>query len=160
VEVNRLARFHGLLGPLDRRRQTREVDLAGLDRMLDADYPDDGRLFIEGHVSHLLRVGWAIVLRCRPAILRRRLARRGYGVAKVRENSLAEALDAITAESVARLGKGRIFEMDTTRRKAPAVAREIVRLARGGFRPAPKYRPGRVDWSADILRNAGYYSRF
>ena len=159
VELNRLAAAHNLLGPCDRKRHTREVRLDRLRSLLNMEPPAKERVFLEGHFSHLLNVERIIVLRCSPPVLRKRLARRGYPIKKIRENSLAEALDAITTEAVARLGKRRVFEIDTTRRKAPSVALEVLKLARRGFSPAPKYRPGRVDWSADIARNPSYYTR-
>jgi len=157
VELNRLAREHGFLGRLDRRRRTREVDLAGLDGFLAGRFPDRERLFIEGHLSHLVSVDRAVVLRCRPAILRRRLRRRGYPESKVRENSLAEALDAITTEAAGILGPGRVIELDTTGQKPRAMALRIIRLAGRDFCWTRSLRPGSIDWSGDVLRNPNYY---
>jgi adenylate kinase len=159
IDINGLARRHGFLGRRDRKRQTREVHLGALGRFLDRELSGVGPVFLESHVAHLLKADFAVVLRCSPPVLRRRLSARGYPAEKVRENSLAEALDAITAEAVARLGRGRVVELDTTRRTAGPVAAEIARLCRRGFRGAARHRPGRIDWSADIIRNAGYYSR-
>ena len=94
-----------------------------------------------------------------PAVMRRRLGRRGYGAAKIRENCLAEALDGITIEAVGRLGKGRVFEIETTESSAKRTAGIIRRLAHSGFGRAARYRPGRTDFSGDIVRNPNYYSR-
>jgi adenylate kinase len=158
IDLNDLARRRGLLGRHDRARRTREVRLGGLGRALDRELPRGARVFLEGHVAHLLDVDFAVVLRCSPPVLRRRLAARKYPAGKVRENSLAEALDAITSEAVARLGRGRVFELDTTRRAPGPVAADIARLARRHFRGAARLRPGRIDRSNDIIRNPGYYS--
>jgi len=158
LDLNDIAFSNGLLGPYDRRRRTREVDLKGLRRLIGRIHPGKGRLFLEGHYSHLLPVDRAVVLRCAPATLRRRLSRRGYPRSKVRENSLAEALDEITVEAVARLGKGRVIEIETTRSSAKRTAVIIRRLVHSGFRRAKKYRPGRIDFSDDIVRNADYYT--
>jgi len=158
IDLNGLAFKHHLLGPYDRKRKTREVDLAGLGRFIDRQYPKKGRIFLESHYSHLLKVDRVVVLRCAPAVLRRRLARRGYPGSKVRENSLAEALDAITSEAVARLGSRSVFEIDTTRRRPAATAALVLRLARAGFRNATRFAPGRLNFSEDILRNAGFYT--
>jgi adenylate kinase len=159
VDLNSLARRRGLLGRYDRARQTREVRPAALDRALDRELQGPGPVFLEGHLSHLLRVDFAVVLRCSPPVLRRRLAAREYPASKVRENSLAEALDAITAEAVARLGRRRVVELDTTRRKAASVAGDLARLARRRSRGVSALRPGGIDWTNDIIRNADYYSR-
>jgi adenylate kinase len=159
LDLNDFAQGFGLLGPYDRRRRTREVDLKGLRRPVGRIHPGKGRLFLEGHYAHLLTVERAIVLRCHPAALKKRLSRRGYPPSKVRENTLAEALDEITIEAVARLGKSRVCEIETTKQSARNVAAIIRRLARSGFRGAKKYRPGSIDFSGDIVRNPNYYSR-
>ena len=99
------------------------------------------------------------MLRCDPPVLRRRLARRGYPEGKVRENSLAEVLDSITFEAVGRLGEGRIIELDTTHMRPGKVAAAVVRMAKDGFRHVARYRPGKIDFSEDIIRNPNYYSR-
>jgi adenylate kinase len=158
LDLNEIAFSHGLLGPYDRRRRTREVDLRGLRRRIDRLHPEKGLLFLEGHYSHLLPVDRAIVLRCAPATLRRRLSRRGYPPPKVRENCLAEALDEITIEAVGKLGRSRVYEIETTKPSASKIAAIILRLARSGFRRAAKYRPGRIDFSDDIVRNPEYYT--
>lgn len=158
IGLNALAARRGLLGRADPRRHTREVLLGQLGRVLDRELCGGGRYFLEGHVAHLLPVDFAVVLRCSPPVLRRRLARRSYPAGKILENSLAEALDTITTESVCLLGRRRVIELDTTRRKAASVAAELARLARRGFGGAARLRPGRIDWSGEILRNAGYYS--
>jgi len=158
LDLNETAFGHGLLGRYDRRRRTREVDLKGLRRQIDRLHPDKGLLFLEGHYAHLLSVERAIVLRCHPATLRKRLSRRGYPPAKVRENCLAEALDGITIEAVARFGKAHVYEIETTRLSAKKTAAIIRRLARSGFRRANRYRPGRIDFSDDIVGNPGYYT--
>jgi len=160
IGLNALARRQRFLGRPDRQRRTTEVRLDLLGRFLDRELEDEGRFFLEGHIAHLLTVDFAVVLRCSPPILRKRLARRRYPAKKVLENSLAEALDAITVEAVVRLGKRRVFELDTTRRSAASIAAELARLARQKFRGSARLRPGRIDWSQDVLRNADQYSRF
>ena len=159
VDLNGFAKKHGLIGRRDRVRRTREVDLGRMGRLIGQELPSNTTVFLEGHVAHLIDVDYAVVLRCTPAVLRRRLAVRNYPASKVRENSLAEALDAITAEAVARLGRRRVIEMDTTRRKAASVAGDLARLARRGFSGVSALRPGAIDWTNDIIRNADYYSR-
>jgi adenylate kinase len=159
IDLNDVAASFGFLGPYDRRRRTRDVDLKALARHLARALPKKGRVFLEGHFAHLLPVERAIVLRCSPAVIRRRLARRGYPAAKIRENCLAEALDEITIEAVGKLGKSRVCEIETTKQSARNVAAVIRRLARTGFRRSKKYRPGRIDFSDEIIKNPAYYTR-
>lgn len=159
IALNELAFKKRFLGPYDQRRQTREVDLDRLQAFLDRNHPRRGRLFLEGHYSHLLEVDRAIVLRCDPRVLRRRLSRRGYPEGKIRENSLAEVLDSITVEAVGRLGKARVIGLDTTHMRQGELAAIVLGLARNGFRDLARYRPGKIDFSEDIIRNPNYYSR-
>jgi adenylate kinase len=159
IALNELAFEKGFIGSYDRRRRTREVDIKKLGRCIDRLHPRKGLIFLEGHYSHLLPVGRAIVLRCAPKTLRKRLSRRGYPRQKIAENCLAEALDTVTIESVGRLGKARVLEIETTGKIADTVAATILRIGRAGFRRAKKYRPGRIDFSDDIIRNPNYYSR-
>ncbi len=120
VDVPKLARALGRTG------RVRPVDL------------------VVGHLAHLLPVREAIVLRCHPVDLARRLtrARRGTPTER-RANVVCEATDVILSEVVRR--KIPVFEIDTTGRSVESVARAVARrLAHGG--PA---RRGTVDWLAD-----------
>jgi adenylate kinase len=99
---------------------------------------------VVGHLAHLLPVRDVIVLRCHPEALRARLARSRRGSPRDRrENYIAEALDVVLVEAV-RPGR-RVWEVDTTHRPPPEVARAVKRLLR--LRPPSRY--GRVDWLAD-----------
>jgi len=99
---------------------------------------------VVGHLSHLLPIRDAVVLRCRPDVLVRRLraARRG-SAAHRRENYLAEALDVVRLEAD-RLGR-RVWEVDTTGRTVGSVAREVEAL----IARRPSGRSRRVRWLAD-----------
>lgn len=99
---------------------------------------------IVGHLAHLLPVREAIVLRCHPLELERRLARARRGTPAERwANVVCEATDVVLGEAVRR--KIPVFEIDTTGRSVETVARAVARrLVRGG--PA---RRGSVDWLAD-----------
>src|SRR3972149_9254517 len=54
--------------------------------------------FMYSHFAHLLPSNIAIVLRCRPKILRQRLEARGWKAEKVQENVEAGGIDVITQE--------------------------------------------------------------
>jgi adenylate kinase len=141
LEVSELARQHGAVR--GRGRQI-EVDLERLSRAVRRLGALDDVDLIVGHLAHLLPVSEAIVLRCHPVELVRRLRRARRGSATDRQaNFVCEATDMVLLEA---LGAGRkVFEIDTTARSVEAVAREVRRrLARDG--PA---RVGSVDWLAD-----------
>jgi adenylate kinase len=158
-DLNALALGKGFVLRRDRKRDSAEIDIGKLKRYCDRIPRGEGNMFLESHLSHYLDVDWAIVLRCKPSVLRRRLARRGYPDEKIRENSLAEALDSITVEAVESLGERKVLEVDTTGKKAPAIALTIQKLVHDRFRAAARFRPGRIDWSEDILRKPDYYTK-
>ncbi len=109
---------------------------------------------IVGHLAHLLPVREAIVLRCHPLELARRLARARRGTpSERRANVVCEATDVVLGEVDRR--RVPVFEIDTTGRSVESVARAVARrLARGG--PA---RRGTVDWLADAAVTAHLLER-
>lgn len=139
-EVGALARRAGAARGSGRRV---EVDVARLRRWM-LRHPDERPELLVGHLAHLLPVDGAIVLRCRPIELRRRLDRARRGRASERRaNAVAEAIDLVLHEAIdAGLP---VWEVDTTSVPVAQVAREVDRLVR--VRPAPS--PPRVDWLAD-----------
>ena len=106
----------------------------------------DGDLLIEGHLSHLLGVDIAIVLRCSPKLLEERLRSRGYGDDKVRENVEAEAVDVILIEALDCAGK--VCEIDVTHLSPQTVADAVSEILAG---ENEKYPVGHVDWSQEVL---------
>ena len=130
--------------PAPSRRGPTLVDLGRM-RRREAHRPRAERpdLYV-GHLAHLLPCRAAIVLRCHPVELDRRLraARRGTDRER-RENVAAEATDVVLIEALSL--RRRVWEVDTTGRSAARVAREVAALL--ARRPGPRY--GRVDWLAD-----------
>ena len=99
--------------------------------------------FVEGHFAHLLPCDRVVVLRCRPDVLKTRLAQRKYREAKIRENAEAEALDSCLIETVEEHDPSHIFELDTTDHDAPYCADRIEQFVQGKL-PADF---GHLDWS-------------
>jgi adenylate kinase len=122
----------------DKERDTEIIDV---DRWIEEFVPVDG--FAEGHFAHLLPCDRIVVLRCRPDVLKGRLARRNYREKKIKENVQAEALDTCLIETVELYDPGKILELDTTARDAVSCADEIEQFANGEI-PASF---GRLDWS-------------
>jgi adenylate kinase len=156
VSVNRLVAGHEeFVSGYDRKRKVREVDTGKIRRFLKRDtaqvQPGKSPVFIDSHYSHLLGVDIAIVLRCAPAELRRRLRRKRYASRKIRENVEAEALDSVLIESICTLGKDKVFEIDTTGMTASRAARAALGIIKNpGTRK--KYRAGKTDWSEEVLK--------
>lgn len=139
-DLNRLAQERGALRAYDKRRETWEVDVRQLARALPPDRP----LILVGHLSHMLPVDWAIVLRCHPETLRKRLEARGWRRAKVQENVEAEALGVIAQEASARVAT---MEVDATSASPEEVAKAVAGFMGGS--PWEPHRP--IDWSEVIL---------
>lgn len=106
----------------------------------------NGLVFLDGHFSHLMDVDVSIVLRCNPDELRKRLEAKDWKENKIMENVEAEAVDAITFESME--VNGRTFEIDTTNRNADQTADAVIRIVNG---ETDGFRVGQIDWSGVIL---------
>lgn len=127
----------------DRKRRTKEVDVVKLAKAVSK-MPGD--MILEGHFSHMLKPDLAIVLRCSPKVLEKRLKKKGWDEKKVRENVEAEAVDVVLIETLENVPE--VCEIDTTDMKPENVARAIERIVSG---ERQKYRVGHVDWSEEVL---------
>jgi len=143
VHVNKLVDELGLASGYDRKRKTKEVDVAKL-RKAVAGFGED--VLFEGHLSHLLKPDLAIVLRCSPRVLGDRLRKKGWPEAKVRENVEAEAVDVVLIEALENAPE--VCEVDTTEMEPTQVAEAIEKIISG---EREKYRVGNVDWSEEVL---------
>ncbi len=143
VDLDDVARKEGLIVGRDELRATDEVDADVLRERLQIPAK---MAFLKGHYSHLMDVNIAIVLRCRPSVLRTRLEARGWPPEKVRENVEAEAIDVITQEAVGRLPF--VFEIDTTDATPEQTAQAILDVLQGR---TEGHEPGTIDWSEEVL---------
>jgi adenylate kinase len=125
----------------DEERDTRLIDT---ERWAAEFVPVDG--FVEGHFAHLLSCDKIVVLRCRPDILKKRLAQRKYPARKIEENTEAEAMDVCLVEAVELFRPEQILELDTTENTPSMCADTIADFACGKI-PA---RFGFTDWSEFI----------
>lgn len=141
--VSDLVDMFGVCSGYDRKRRTKEVDVKVLAKKVEK---MEGDMILEGHFSHLLGPDLAVVLRCSPSLLEKRLAKKGWPKAKIRENIEAEAVDVILVEALENVPE--VCEIDTTKMSAIQVARAIDRIVSG---ERQKYRVGNVDWSQEVL---------
>lgn len=106
---------------------------------------------VYGHLlPHVLRrpeTSMVAVLRCDPAVLRRRLAARGYPRDKVVENVEAELIGVVLDECIKTFGPAKVAEYDTTSSSPPDVARRIARDA-SAWKPGARGREW-TDWTLD-----------
>jgi adenylate kinase len=143
VDLEDLARREGLVVGRDPVRGTDEVDVEALRERL---HVPAKIAFLKSHYSHLMDVNLAVVLRCRPSVLRTRLEARGWPVEKVRENVEAEAIDVITQEAVDRIPF--VYEVDTTDLTGDRPADAVLAILQGR---TEGHEPGSVDWASEVL---------
>ena len=139
VSLNDLALSYGL-----RSADEGEVDTRKMRRMLARGTA--GPVLLYGHLlPYVLERRFAkrvVVLRCEPAVLKRRLVERGYPPRKVTENVEAELIGVISADAHDLFGS-RTSEADTTRSSPLEAAKHVTALAMGTAKPGP-----RIDWTA------------
>jgi len=138
VDVKAWAKQEGCVVDYDEADEAAVIDIKRLAKRM----PKAGRRLFEGHLSHLLPVDVAWVVRCDPDVLRGRLKARGYSPAKVAENLEAEALDIILQEALD--GVGRVIQRDGTRRSPQALYKAF---AEAGLGSAKADDLEAVDWS-------------
>jgi len=143
VYLDQLAEERKLITGVDQARGAREVDVERLDQGIQVPVKLG---FLVSHYAHLMSVDIAIVLRCHPRILAKRLRFRGWSDAKVRENVEAEAIDVITQEAVGRLPY--VFEVDTSQASADKTAAMILSILQG---KTQGHEPGSIDWTSEVL---------
>lgn len=134
----------------DDERECKIVDTEGMDKVF-GNINEDGVVFVEGHLSHLLSVDFVIVLRCEPSELEKRLKEKGWKKKKIRENTEAEAMDIILSQACD-MHREKVAEIDTTGRKAGEVAEEIDKIVEDGFTDV---KTGKVDYSGWLMEHAG-----
>jgi len=144
LDLDRMAREYGLIRGRDEARQADEVDVDALRERIRV----PAKLaFLKSHYSHLMDVNVAIVLRCRPSVLRDRLRARQWSEEKILENVEAEAIDVITQEATQRIPF--VYEVDTTARLPAEAAGEVLAILQG---KTEGHEPGKVDWSSEVVR--------
>lgn len=143
VDLDEAARKGGFIVGRDEARQSDEVDVEALRENLRVPAKI---AFLRSHYSHRMDVNLAVVLRCRPSVLRLRLEARGWPPAKVRENVEAEAIDVITQEAAEVLPL--VYEVDTTSSTSEQTAEAILGILQGRTEGR---EPGSVDWSEEVL---------
>ncbi|MFO8133762.1 MAG: adenylate kinase family protein [Thermoplasmatota archaeon] len=134
------------------RDEMRDCDVVDVDAVDEVFRERQDDLLVEGHLSHLLSVDQAVVLRCHPDVLALRLGKKGWSQRKIRENVEAEALDVILADAVERHGGEHVAQIDATDRDVDAVAGMVAGLHEDGLSPDAG---DSVSWSAWLVDHAG-----
>lgn len=144
----------------DEKRRTRTVSLKRLrNRLCEQAAGTDHGLVIDSHIAletgPLPRLVRAIVLRCDPIVLERRLERKRWSKSKIGENLQAEILDICLWDAVENYGWNKILEIDTTE-KAPS---RVIQLIMKDMHKKRIQRQPKVDWLLS-LRRKGILTRY
>ncbi|UCE72885.1 MAG: adenylate kinase family protein [Methanomassiliicoccales archaeon] len=137
LDLNLLAEENDFVSGYDEKRGSKEIDVKRLKEFV-MEHFTEGDFFVEGHLSHFLSVDYAIVLRCDPLILKKRLSAKGWSSTKIMENIQAEILDVIKVEAFELLDK--IYEVDTTSKVPEEAADDILGIISG------KYEEPHINW--------------
>lgn len=130
LDVKKLIVKEGISEGWDKKRQTRIVDVRKLNsRLLElirAQKRAKKGLVIDGHLAHFLPKGsidLCIITKCDLKVLKKRLEKRGYPKAKVRENLDAEIFDVCLNEALETGHK--VVVLDTTKANPRVLAKSI-----------------------------------
>lgn len=139
IHLNDLIKKKNLSNGYDEERKSSIADLEAIKKEL----PKNG--IIESHLSHLLGIKKAIVLRCHPDEIKKRLSQRNS--AEIKENQMAEVIDQILIESINKAKE--VHEIDTTNKTKEEVAKTIEDIIEG----KKEMKPGEIDWNNWLMRN-------
>ena len=110
LTVRELAQQHNCLGDFSEQYQSHDIDI----HTLAERWQSNGSVIIDGHLSHFLDVDAIVMLRCEPAELGKRLAKRDYSESKIRQNVEWELISGTWAELAEFEITVPILEIDTT----------------------------------------------
>lgn len=154
VDLNKVACGKNFLIGKDEERDSLIVDMDKFDKYVKKNYKKKDLVFIEGHLSHLLKsADKVIVLRRHPNELRKNLVNKGWKEKKIKENVEAEILDIILCETVAIHPSKNIFEIDATGKSVDDVVSCIIEIIAKKYKNMKKYNIGKIDWSEEILKD-------
>jgi adenylate kinase len=137
--LNDLAVSYGLAKP-SKGSSSVDASLLGQRIQMEFDYP----ALLYGHLfPYALRsrsVSKVVVLRCEPAVLKKRLRSRGYSAEKVLENVEAELIGVISSDCYRSFGEKKVVEFDATKARPSESGESIADLIRG------ETVSPRIDW--------------
>lgn len=151
IDIGKLAELEHIYLSVDKKRNTKVIDERRLARRLEQEAKaNDGKLVMASHYAEIFSpqlVDKVIVLRAHPEELRRRLVQRGWSASKVKENLEAEIVGVCSSNALARFGKRKVYEINTTSLQPNEVLRiaiEILESKDGSF------IIGSINWLADL----------
>ncbi|MFW9945831.1 MAG: adenylate kinase family protein [Candidatus Odinarchaeota archaeon] len=111
-------------------------------------------VLIEGHFSDIIPsdfIDYAIVLRCHPDVLLRRLKKKGYNERKIIENIQSEILGNCVNYFLNKNIEIPLLEIDTTNITTKSLARIMIEIITEE-KNIDQYQIGRIDWLENLFQ--------
>jgi adenylate kinase len=154
IDLKKIAYENNFVIGIDKVRNSKIIDIEKLDIFIGKTYQLEELVFVEGHISHLLKnVDKVILFRLHPLNIKKILKKRGWNNEKVRENVEAEILDIILCEAVEIHTESNCFEINVTDLSVEDVVKCVLELVEKKFNNIKKYKIGEIDWSEVILKD-------
>lgn len=154
VDLNKVACDNNFIIGKDIKRDSNIVDIEKINKYILENYSGKDIVFIEGHLSHLLKnVEKIVILRCHPKFLKKNLSKKKWNEDKIKENIEAEILDIILCEALEIHIKKDIFEINISDKTIEQITDSIIEIINNNFKSMKKYKIGNVDWSEEILKD-------
>ena len=153
LSLTRFVTANGLYSGVDRERGSKIVDIERTRKSLRSLISRGDMIIVDTHVADSIpreRTRKVIVLRCHPKVLESRLRKKGWSANKVRENVLAEMLDACYMIAISYYGAKKVYQLDTSRgrlEKCVALAKKILQQ--------PASESVTINWIATLKRERG-----
>ncbi|MFH0829649.1 MAG: adenylate kinase family protein [Candidatus Aenigmatarchaeota archaeon] len=132
LDLNKEIVRRKLYSGYDHKRKSYIADMKKVTAFVKEFVAKENGVIVDGHLSHNLPanvVDEVIILRCSPAVLKKRLEGKKWPKEKVAENVEAERIGIVAWE--ARKNHRNITEIDTTRAGQEAVATKIEKALKG-----------------------------
>jgi adenylate kinase len=151
IDIGKLAEDEHLYTDVDAERNTKIIDERRLTKRLETEITSSkGKIVLSSHYAEIVNpklVDKVIVLRAHPDALRGRLLERGWSNQKIKENLEAEILGVCSFNAIKKYGKGRVYEIDTTKMTSDETLKAVLEITSSKGRP---YLAGSINWLAEL----------
>ncbi len=125
LHLNAAILRHKLWSSVDKKRNSKNVDMKKLSKFVCAETAKNPDILIESHLAHYFKGDVVFVMRAEIDELRKRMEKRGWSKAKIEENLEAERLNLILGEALDIHGK-KVVEIDTTGKSPRGAAMRMI----------------------------------
>lgn len=149
IDLNKIIKKKKLYSGYDKNRKTYIADMKKVESFVKRFAEERNKnIIFDSHLSHLLSpklIDIAIILRCEPLVLAKRLKKKRWNKNKIKENCEAELIGVISFEAKQKKHK-RICEIDTTRLTPSQIAKAIEKIIKYKNKKYSK----QIDWLANL----------